>query len=104
MKFLRFSVVTILISFIVSSECCKVNGKEYLNGDEWIEKNTFVKKCIIDQDTSWHTEIVGCVTPKGAKVMAGKKAVEGDTEYSCVLMGPGFVFMDKHTVSANKPG
>lgn len=68
-----------------------------------IEKNAFVKRCTVEHDTAWHTDTIGCVTPKGAKVKAGAKQIEGDTEYTCVSMGPGFVYMDKHSV-ANKPG
>ncbi|CAB01530.1 Sushi domain-containing protein [Caenorhabditis elegans] len=82
------SSVAILSTLAVK---CKYDGKDLENNEVITVQNAFRIKCLTEDNGSWKTEIIGCVTPDGTEINAGEKKEVGDKVHECVKSESGQV-------------
>ncbi|CAI2354173.1 unnamed protein product [Caenorhabditis sp. 36 PRJEB53466] len=70
---------------------CKYEGKDLDHNEIIVVQNAFRIKCLTEDNGSWKTEIVGCVTPDGTAIDAGDKKEVGDKVHECVKSEGGQV-------------
>ncbi|CAJ0582632.1 unnamed protein product, partial [Mesorhabditis spiculigera] len=77
MKFLLLS------AFLAAGYACKLDGVTRANEETWVARKMFTMRCVINKDSSWKTEVVGCASPTGAEVPIGGQVIEEGIVYSC---------------------
>jgi len=90
---MSYKICLLIIITLATSYACLYNGKIYLDGQEWVERNTFLMKCHIKKLFSWYVDIVACLTPSQAKIPVGKWLAEGRYNYSCYTKEKGIVWI-----------
>jgi len=93
---LNYSSVLLVISALVllhQLEACRHNGITYRNGDEWVERNSFIMRCTIQDNGSWRTEVIACKSPTGARIQLGSSIEDGNDEWKCQMNDQGMVVL-----------
>ncbi|CAO4380724.1 unnamed protein product [Caenorhabditis nigoni] len=85
---LLLSTVATLSAWAVK---CKYDGQDLDNNQIIVVQNAFRIKCLTEDNGSWKTEIIGCVTPDGTEIDAGQKKEHGDKIHECVKSESGQV-------------
>lgn len=102
LRCLLFLSAFIAVSLAVN---CKYDGQELQNGQiivsqtvqfvgnlrTQVVKNAFRIKCITEDNGSWKTDIIGCVTPDGTSIDVGQKHDVGEKVHECVMTESGQV-------------
>ncbi|CAI5451774.1 unnamed protein product [Caenorhabditis angaria] len=84
----------LLIGFALANDTkCTYDGKELSNDEVITVQNAFQIKCLTEDNGSWKTEIVGCVTPGGEKVNVGEKSDDGQKVHECIKNENGQVVL-----------
>jgi len=80
--------------FVSEGTACRHNGITYSNGDEWIERNSFIMRCTIMDNGSWRTEVVACRLPhNGARIPINTSIEDGNDEWKCEMNDQGMVVL-----------
>ncbi|VDO65320.1 unnamed protein product [Heligmosomoides polygyrus] len=66
---------------------CFHGGKEYENGETWVDRENFKMRCFINEDGVWVAMAIACLTKKGQEVYPDDQAKEDRKLYKCVRTG-----------------
>jgi hypothetical protein len=93
---IKFSATWLIISALAllnKLEACRHNGITYRNGDEWVERSSFIMRCTIQDNGSWRTEVIACKSPVGAQIPLGTSIEDGNDEWKCQMNEQGMVVL-----------
>ncbi|CAG9538185.1 unnamed protein product [Cercopithifilaria johnstoni] len=90
------SIFLILFFLINPTNGCVHDGKNYKDGDTWVEKDAFIMQCRMAEDgTSWMVEVTGCKTPSGTTIPMNSSVIDGNYEWNCTKNSDGQISMQK---------